>query len=116
MIVLAVPGASQGVSVPAALAAVPGALAVATIEEFLFRGVLFALWCRHGGPGRAVLLTSIAFAAAHGSLYPLPVLILGVAVGVLLGSWRALTGDLVAPILAHTAADAVAAAALLVTP
>ena len=111
-VVLAAPGLTHSVSALAAAAAVPGALAVATIEELLFRGVLYSLWQRSTGMGGAVAITSLAFAATHAFLYPLPVILLGLLVGVLLASWRTLTNDLIAPIVAHTAADAIAQAVL----
>lgn len=111
--VLAVPGLVRGVSVPVAVAALPGALAVAAVEELLFRGVLFALWQRRAGATPAVILSSLAFAATHLFLYPPPVLLLGVVAGLLLGSWRALADDLAAPIVAHTVADAIATGMLV---
>ena len=111
-VVLAAPGLMHGVSALAAVVAVPGALAVATIEELLFRGVLYTLWLRIAGTGSAIVLTSLAFAATHAFLYPLPVILLGLLAGLLLASWRALANDLVAPMLAHTAADAIALAVL----
>lgn len=110
--VLAAPGCGRGVSPLLVLTAFPGAVIVASVEEVLFRGVLFALIRRHWGAGGAVLLTSGAFSLAHLGLYPPPVLLLGLIAGLLLGSWRALTGDLVAPVVAHSVADAVASGAL----
>jgi membrane protease YdiL (CAAX protease family) len=110
--VLVAPGLLHGVSAPVALAALPGACAVAAVEELLFRGVLFSLWRQEAGAATAVILTSLAFAATHVFLYPPPILLLGVVVGLLFGSWRALADDLAAPIMAHTIADAVAMAML----
>ncbi len=111
-VALTAPGLMHGVSALAAVAAVPGALAVATIEELLLRGVLYTLWQQSSGIGSAIVLTSLAFAATHAFLYPPPVILLGLITGLLLASWRALTNDLIAPIVAHSAVDAIALAVL----
>jgi membrane protease YdiL (CAAX protease family) len=113
---LAAPGLVHGVSAPIVLAAIPAALAVAAIEELLFRGVLYTLWQRRIGRRGAIGLTSVAFALSHAFWYPPPVLLLGLVAGLLLATWRAFAGDLVAPVLAHAVADAVAAGALAGLP
>lgn len=46
-------------------AAVPGALAVALIEEILFRGVLLGIFLRAMRPGPAIALLSFLFAFVH---------------------------------------------------
>ena len=114
--VLTAPSLLHGVSASAAATALPGALAVATIEELLFRGVLYTLWHSIAGTGGAAVLTSVAFATTHAFLYPPPLLLLGLIAGLLLASWRALANDLVAPIVAHAVVDAIAGGALAGIP
>ncbi|HEV7214442.1 MAG TPA: CPBP family intramembrane glutamic endopeptidase, partial [Chloroflexota bacterium] len=109
---LAAPALAHDVSAPIIFTAFPAALAVAAIEELLFRGALFSLWQQRIGTNAAIGVTSVAFAISHTFLYPPPVLLLGLLAGLLLASWRASTGDLVAPVLAHAVADAVAVGAL----
>ena len=111
-VVLAAPSLSHGGSAPVVLAALPAALTVATIEELVFRGVLFALWQRRTDALAATVLTSLAFAASHAFLYPPPVLLVGLITGLLLATWRALCVDLVAPSIAHTASDSLTAGVL----
>ena len=80
--------------------------AVAVAEELLLRG---ALWdALDGWPGRPWLtltVTSLAFALMHWPFYGGAALPLDLAVGLLLGSLRWLTGGWAGPAVAHTLAD-----------
>jgi membrane protease YdiL (CAAX protease family) len=79
---------------------------VAITEEALLRGVLFAHVTRLHGDRAAVLVTAVAFAVLHVPLYGWQVLPLDVAVGVVLGILRLVSGTWVAPAVAHVLADA----------
>ena len=79
--------------------------AVVLAEERLLRGSLFSVLQRTAGPSAAVLVTSVAFALLHVPLYGWHVLVLDLAVGVLLGALRLVTGGWAAPAVAHAIAD-----------
>jgi membrane protease YdiL (CAAX protease family) len=79
---------------------------VAITEEALLRGVLFAHVTQLHGDRAAVLITAVAFAVLHVPLYGWQVLPLDVAVGVVLGILRLVSGTWVAPAVAHVLADA----------
>ena len=78
---------------------------VATAEEAILRGVLFAALTRAGGVVVAVGLTTIAFALMHVPLYGWHVVPLDLAVGLVLGGLRVATGGFAAPAAAHAVAD-----------
>ena len=79
-------------------------------EEVVFRGILLPVLSRHGTrPWRALLLTSLLFAALHlhaGSLLPL------LAVGGACGLGFLATGHLLTPIVMHALFNAVSLLAL----
>lgn len=78
---------------------------VAVAEEALLRGSLFrAVEQRAGGPA-AIAVTSVAFGLLHAPIYGWGVVPLDIAVGVWLGTLRAVSGTVTAPALAHAAAD-----------
>jgi membrane protease YdiL (CAAX protease family) len=85
---------------------------VALSEEALLRGALFdaiTRWrmTRLHSADVAVVVTSVAFALLHVPLYGWHVVPLDLAVGLLLGALRLLTGSWVAPGIAHVGADLV---------
>jgi membrane protease YdiL (CAAX protease family) len=82
-----------------------GAIIVASGEELAFRGALYAALDEVGGPALAVAGSSLAFTAAHVISHPLEFLPAVAAAGLLLGLWRWACRDLVAPVIAHAAAD-----------
>lgn len=75
--------------------------AVVTVEEIVFRGVLFAALQRAGGAPLAVGGSTFIFTLAHAASYPGPALALVALAGLYLGLLRALTGDLWASGIAH---------------
>ena len=78
---------------------------VACAEELLLRGALFSAVSRASSERNAVVVTAVAFALLHVPLYGVRALPLDLAVGVLLGGLRQLTGGVAAPAAAHTLAD-----------
>ena len=78
---------------------------VAVAEEIALRGALFGALLEAGGAPLAVALTSIAFGVMHVPLYGWGALPLDIAVGVLLGGLRLLSGGVTAPAVAHVLAD-----------
>jgi membrane protease YdiL (CAAX protease family) len=84
----------------AAIAAV-----VATLEESAIRGTLYRTWSEEAGPGAAIVLGAIVFAAIHLPRYGLAAMPLDCAVGLALGGLRALTGRVMPCAIAHTVAD-----------
>jgi membrane protease YdiL (CAAX protease family) len=78
---------------------------VAVTEEAVLRGALFDALDRWRGPDVAVVGAAIAFALLHVPLYGWYVVPLDLAVGLLLGALRLLTGTWTAPAVAHTGAD-----------
>jgi membrane protease YdiL (CAAX protease family) len=88
-------------------AAVVGSVSLA--EEAFLRGALWSAvtgWRRgSGGPWWSLAVTSVAFALLHVPFYGPQVLPLDLAVGVLLGGLRQLSGGVAAPAVAHAVAD-----------
>jgi membrane protease YdiL (CAAX protease family) len=80
---------------------------VATAEEAFLRGALFGVLSRWRGPDVAVVGAAVAFALLHVPLYGWGVVPLDLAVGLLLGALRLLTGGWAAPAVAHVGADLV---------
>lgn len=80
-------------------------------EEALFRGVVQAALAGPWGTVGAVLAASALFGAAHAVTVTYALVVAGV--GVVLGGVFAATGDLAAPIVAHTLYDALALAWLV---
>jgi membrane protease YdiL (CAAX protease family) len=98
---------------PIDLASVNGAIAVwtpvvaivAIAEEVVLRGVLFDAVRVWGGDGWALLATTVLFALIHLPLYGVGALPLDLAVGLLLGGLRIISGGVLAPAIAHVIAD-----------
>ncbi len=78
---------------------------VAAGEEAMLRGALFDALRVAGGTGAAIVLTSAAFALIHVPLYGWHVVPLDLAVGLLLGGIRLVSGGIAAPVVAHALAD-----------
>ena len=75
-----------------------GAVVIAPIaEELLFRGLLLRLFSGFG-EGRAILLSALLFALAHGDLFQLPYALVA---GVLLGYTATLGGGAFYPLVFH---------------
>jgi membrane protease YdiL (CAAX protease family) len=87
---------------------VPVLVLAVIAEELMCRGTLLTLARRSMPPVLSVVLTAATFSAMHAARYTVPVLLLGFVAGALWGTWRTLTGDLVAPIAGHLVADLVA--------
>ena len=80
--------------------------AVAVAEEAFLRGALWTAVVRgRGGETAALLVTTVAFGLLHVPFYGTDALPLDLAVGLLLGGLRQLTGGWTAPAVAHTIAD-----------
>ena len=98
-------------AVPFALNAAVVVLAAPVVEELTFRGLGFSLLTRYGNV-IALLITSAAFAAAHGLVNGFPALFLfGVAVGFL----RLRTRSLYPSMLLHGSFNALALAVAFAT-
>ena len=78
---------------------------VAVAEEALLRGSLYRAVEERAGVAAAIALTSIAFGLLHAPVYGWGVVPLDIAVGVWLGTLRAISGTVTAPALAHSLAD-----------
>ena len=80
----------------------------ATLEEFVFRGVLFDASQSQRGNGVTLAATALLFGLGHLHGYPPGVLgaCLAALFGLAMGGLRLWTGGLVLPIIAHMAADA----------
>ncbi len=78
---------------------------VATAEELFLRGSLYDAVTDLVGTPAAVAVGAVCFAALHVPLYGWHVLPLDLAVGVVLGGLRQLSGTPAAPAVAHVAAD-----------
>lgn len=89
----------------------------AAVEEAIFRGVLQTALERVSGPTVAIVVQAVAFGILHILGVPTGVLgaVMAGAWGVLLGVMRWRTRGLLAPYLAHVAADATIFAMLLPT-
>ncbi|HEX6547704.1 MAG TPA: CPBP family intramembrane glutamic endopeptidase [Candidatus Dormibacteraeota bacterium] len=81
------------------------AAVIAIGEEVAYRGVLFAALEEVWGGAVAVVGSAAAFALAHALSHPVAFLPAVFAAGLVLGVWRWLARDLVAPIAAHFLAD-----------
>lgn len=95
------------------MVAVFAATAVPIIEELIYRGLWWSALLKRGvSEGWTLVITSLAFAAAHFELERFPVLfVLGIALGV----GRSLTGRIGASIIAHALINGIAMAVLLAT-
>jgi membrane protease YdiL (CAAX protease family) len=78
---------------------------VAVAEEALLRGSLFRAIEQRAGVAVAIAVTSVAFGLLHAPVYGWAVVPLDVAVGVWLGTLRAVAGTVAAPAVAHAVAD-----------
>jgi membrane protease YdiL (CAAX protease family) len=78
---------------------------VAVAEEVVLRGVLFDAVRDWGGDGWALGATTVLFALIHVPLYGVGSLPLDLAVGLLLGGLRIVSGGVLAPAIAHVIAD-----------
>lgn len=78
---------------------------VAVAEEALLRGSLYRAVDERAGVAAAIAITSIAFGLLHAPVYGWGVVPLDIAVGVWLGTLRAISGTVTAPALAHSLAD-----------
>ena len=78
---------------------------VAVAEEALLRGSLFRAIEQRAGIAAAIAITSVAFGLLHAPVYGWGVVPLDIAVGVWLGTLRAVTGTVAAPAVAHAVAD-----------
>ena len=67
------------------------------IEEFIFRGLLFARWARKFGLRNGVFASAAVFGALHFTTSPFTAFLIGIALAVL----YARTGSLWVPIAAH---------------
>lgn len=83
----------------------PAVALIAVAEEVVLRGVLFSAVRAWGGDGWALVATTVLFAAMHVPLYGVGALPLDLAVGLLLGGLRIVTGGVAAPAIAHVIAD-----------
>jgi membrane protease YdiL (CAAX protease family) len=90
------------------LAGVVFALVNATLEEFVFRGVIFEALASQYGVWFTVAVTAALFGLGHLRGYPSGPIgaCLAVLFGFLMGLLRVWTGGLALPILAHISADA----------
>ena len=78
---------------------------VAVAEEVFLRGALFDAVSARRGDVVACMVAAVAFAFLHVPLYSVGVLPLDLAVGVLFGGLRIVSGSVLAPAAAHTTAD-----------
>jgi membrane protease YdiL (CAAX protease family) len=83
----------------------PAVALVAVAEEVALRGALFDAVRSWRGDGAALVVTTIVFAAMHVPLYGIGSLPLDLAVGLLLGGLRIVSGGVLAPAVAHVVAD-----------
>ena len=75
------------------------------LEELIFRGRLYSLFRREMAPSLAVILTSVLFAAAHGSFV---VALDAFIAGVILSYFYLSSGSIILPIVLHICNNAVA--------
>ncbi|MEM9467441.1 MAG: CPBP family intramembrane glutamic endopeptidase [Actinomycetota bacterium] len=103
----------DGITIWIVMVAVFAATAVPVIEELIYRGLWWSALLKRGlHEGWALVITSLAFAAAHLEPGRFPVLcVLGLA----LGLGRMLTGRIGASIVTHACINAIAMAVLLAT-
>jgi membrane protease YdiL (CAAX protease family) len=79
--------------------------AVAVGEEMFLRGALWQALSGWRGETVALVATTVAFALLHVPFYGTGVVPLDLAVGLLLGGLRQVTGGVAAPAATHVAAD-----------
>jgi membrane protease YdiL (CAAX protease family) len=110
--VLCVPAAIRHVALGGIVAPTDGyarwavfVIVVAVAEEALLRGSLFRAIEQRAGVAMAIAVTSVAFGLLHAPVYGWGVVPLDIAVGVWLGSLRAVSGTVAAPAVAHAVAD-----------
>jgi membrane protease YdiL (CAAX protease family) len=110
--VLCVPAAIRHVTLGGIVAPTDGyarwavfVVVVAVAEEALLRGSLFRAVEQRAGVAVAIAVTSVAFGLLHAPVYGWGVVPLDVAVGVWLGTLRAVSGTVAAPAVAHALAD-----------
>jgi membrane protease YdiL (CAAX protease family) len=110
--VLCVPAAIRHVALGGIVAPADGyarwalfVVVVAVAEEALLRGSLFRAIEQRGGAALAIAVTSVAFGLLHAPVYGWGVVPLDIAVGVWLGTLRAVSGTVAAPAVAHAVAD-----------
>jgi membrane protease YdiL (CAAX protease family) len=80
-------------------------VAIASAEEAFLRGALFDALQRWRGSDVAVVGAAVVFALLHVPLYGWHAVPVDLAVGLVLGALRLLTGTWVAPAVAHVGAD-----------
>ena len=80
---------------------------VATAEEAVLRGALYDAVRRARGVDAAVVVGALAFAALHVPFYGWRAVPLDLAVGLVLGALRVVSGTWTAPAVAHVGADLV---------
>lgn len=78
---------------------------VAVAEEVFLRGTLYDAVRARSGENAAIAVGAVAFALLHVPLYGWYVVPLDLAVGVLLGEQRRVTGTPAAPAITHVGAD-----------
>jgi membrane protease YdiL (CAAX protease family) len=74
---------------------------VAFAEETLFRGLLLSALARKMAPLAAIVLSSVAFGLYHRSVFPVPFLMMKVAVGMLLAAFALASRSLVPGWIGH---------------
>lgn len=78
---------------------------VATAEEVFLRGALYDAVRDAADDRAAIIVAAVAFAALHVPLYGWHVVPLDLAVGLVLGELRRVSGTAAAPAVTHVAAD-----------
>jgi membrane protease YdiL (CAAX protease family) len=78
---------------------------VATLEEATLRGTLQQAWTREGGPLVGVVAGAVIFALIHLPSYGIGAMPIDLAVGLVLGGLRLLSGRVLPCAVAHTLAD-----------
>ena len=78
---------------------------VAALEETAIRGALYRSWLAEAGPVAAIVAGAVVFALIHLPRYGFAAMPLDLAVGLVLGGLRALTGRVLPCVVAHMIAD-----------
>jgi membrane protease YdiL (CAAX protease family) len=81
---------------------------VAFAEETVFRGLLLSSLVERLGSVAAVVLTSVVFGLYHRAVFPVPLLLMKMALGLLLGAFTLASRSLVPSWMAHSLLWAVA--------
>ncbi|MGZ3442625.1 MAG: CPBP family intramembrane glutamic endopeptidase, partial [Polyangia bacterium] len=95
----------------ASFATLSPALAVALLapvivgEELVWRGVVQGALARHAGAVAGVLLAAALYAIAHAAVGSSLLVVVAFGCGLVWSTLRALTGDLIAPLVAHAMWD-----------